>query len=247
MRISGCFATCCDPFAKRCDPVVTATGTLPLHIWLSPAYPIGAFAYSHGLEGAVENGDVYDAASAQNWLAVLLENGAIKTDTVLAGLALTAGAEADITALADLNALALALAGGRERYLETSAQGTAFLAASTTSWPCDILARFRAAVPGPAAYPVAFGLVASGHGVPVLPALEAFALAFVAMLVSATVRLGPIGQTHGQRITAALLPAIKALAAQAEHASVEELGACAFRSDIAALKHETQYSRLFRS
>ena len=226
---------------------MTTFSTLPLHVWLSPAFPVGSFAYSHGLEWAVEAGDVHDAASVQGWLVDLVEHGAIRTDTFLAALAWKATGIGDIAVLKELNALALALAGGRERYLETSAQGSAFVAAATAAWPCEVLADFRAAVTGPVAYPIALGLTASGHKVPLPATLEAFALAFTAMLVSAAVRLGPIGQTQAQHITAALLAPIRALALQAEHASLDDLGACAFRSDIAALKHETQYSRLFRS
>ena len=226
---------------------MTSFSTLPLHVWLSPAFPVGSFAYSHGLEWAVEAGDVHDAASVQGWLADLIGHGAIRTDTFLAALAWKAAAQGEIPALAELNALALALAGGRERCLETSAQGSAFVAAARAAWPCGVLADFRAAVPGPVAYPVALGLVAAGHQVPLPATLEAFALAFTAMLVSAAIRLGPIGQTQAQHITAALLAPVRALALQAEHASLDVPGACAFRSDIAALKHETQYSRLFRS
>jgi urease accessory protein len=104
-----------------------------------------------------------------------------------------------------------------------------------TSWPGDI------------AYPVAVACASGGHGVPLLPALEAYGLAFVANLVSASVRLGIIGQTDGQRITAGLVPALHEAAAAAEAATLDDIGGCALRSDLASLRHETQYSRLFRS
>ena len=222
-------------------------GTLPLQIWLSPAFPVGSFAYSHGLEWAVEAGAVHDAASVQAWLEDLIGFGAIHTDTILASLAWRAVAKSDLQDLVELNALALALAGGRERYLETSAQGSAFVKAASAAWPCAILADFHDRTSGPVAYPIALGMVASGHEVALSPMLEAFALAFAAMILSAAVRLGPIGQTQCQQIIAFLLPRIKSLAELAEHASLTELGACAFTSDIAALRHETQYSRLFRT
>jgi urease accessory protein len=107
--------------------------------------------------------------------------------------------------------------------------------------------RLRSAWPGPIAYPVAVGVAAAGHGLPLEDALEAFGLGFVANLVSAAVRLGIVGQTDGQRVTAALVPAIRALASFAQGATQDDLGGAAFRSDLAALKHETQYTRLFRS
>jgi len=99
----------------------------------------------------------------------------------------------------------------------------------------------------PVAYPVAVAVAAAGHDIPLEPALEAFGLGFVSSLVSAAVRLGIVGQTDGQRVTAALVPQVRRLAASAIEASLDDLGGCAFRSDLAALRHETQYTRLFRS
>lgn len=220
---------------------------LPLQVWLSPAFPVGSFAYSHGLEWAVEAGMVHDAASVASWLEGLTAHGTIRSDTMLASMAWDAAKRGDLQGLGEINALALALAGGRERALETSAQGTAFLAAACAAWPCDILRAFRGGFAGPVAYPVALGMAAGGHDIALPATLEAFALAFVAMLVSAAVRLGPIGQSQAQLITAAMLSPIRALARQAAGATPDDLGSCAFRSDLCALQHETQYSRLFRS
>ena len=97
------------------------------------------------------------------------------------------------------------------------------------------------------AYPVAFGTAAFEGGLPLQPSLEALALGFVSNLVSAAVRLGPIGQTDGQRVTASLLPEARRLGTWAATSTLDDLGACALRSDIATLQHETLYSRLFRS
>jgi urease accessory protein len=218
---------------------------LPLLIWLSPAFPVGAFAYSHGLEWAFEAGDVTDAASLQAWLTDLLEHGAARNDGILFAEAYRASGDGD--ALAAVAELALALATSAERRLETVTQGDAFTGAIGKSWPCAAMERLRAAWPGPIAYPVAVGVAAAGHDLPLEDALEAFGLGFVANLVSAAVRLGIVGQTDGQRVTAALVPAIRALASFALGATQDDLGGAAFRSDLAALKHETQYTRLFRS
>ena len=97
------------------------------------------------------------------------------------------------------------------------------------------------------AYPVAVAAAAAGHDLPLETSLQAFALAFLANLTSAAVRLGPIGQTAGQTILAALLPRVRALAREAARSALADLGSAAFRSDIAAMRHETQYSQLFRS
>jgi urease accessory protein len=220
---------------------------LPLLIWLSPAFPVGAFAYSHGLEWAVEAGDIVDAPSLEGWLVDLLEFGAPRSDAILFSAAFRAAATADWPALIDVNALAVALTASAERRLETTAQGAAFVAAARAAWDCEPLRRLDQAPDARIAYPVAVAAAASGRGLPPRASLEAFVLAQAANLVSAALRLGPIGQTDGQKILAALLPRIRVLAGEAQTATLADLGGCAFRSDIAAMRHETQYSRLFRS
>ncbi len=222
--------------------ISAAPPALALFVWLSPAFPVGAYAYSHGIEWAVEAGDISDAMSLARWLEDLADHGAPRLD--IAVFAAAHRAAHDPAALNDVNELAIALAGSSERRLETTAQGTAFLAAARAAWPCAALQRFAA---GPVAYPVAVGATAAGHGVALEEAAPAFALSVFGNLVSAATRLGAIGQTEGQKIIAALTPRLAAMAAQALLAELEALGACAFRSDIAAMKHENQYSRLFRS
>lgn len=227
------------------DGTAEPASTLPLLAWLSPAFPVGAFAYSHGLETAVDEGLVHDAASLLAWILALIEHGSGRQDAVLAAAAWRAAAAHDADALADLNDLALALAPSRERRLETAGMGTAFVEATRAAWPDAA----SPALPSgrDIAYPVAFGSAAGTARVPLLPSLEAFGLAFGQTLVSAAVRLGPIGQTDGQRVTAALIAPARDLARWAATTTTDDLGACAFRSDIAALQHETLYSRLFRS
>jgi urease accessory protein len=220
---------------------------LPLMVWLSPSFPVGAFAYSHGLEWAFEAGDLHDAATLGDWLDALVGHGSLRNDLILVACAFRAAASGVEADLAEIAELALALANSAERRLETVTQGNAFLAAARAAWPCDAFARLAAAWPGDVAYPVAVAVAAAGHRLPLAHSLEAYGLAFVANLVSAAVRLGIVGQTDGQRITAGLVPALHAAAAASETATLDDLGACAFRSDLAALRHETQYSRLFRS
>lgn len=216
---------------------------LPLFVWLSPAFPVGGFAYSHGLEAAVEAGIVADAASLAGWIEDLLHDGSIGQDAILLASAWAAARDGDDAGLAEVNALALALCAGRERHLETTAMGNAFLQTLRATWPGSV----PAGPVGDVAYPVAVGLASAGERLDLRRTLEPFALAFVANLVSAAVRLGVIGQTEGQRRTAASIPAVRALADRAAGATLDDLGACAFRSDLATLTHETQYSRLFRS
>jgi urease accessory protein len=218
---------------------------LPLMLWLSPAFPVGSFAYSHGLEWAVEFGDIFDERSLGGWLVDLLTFGAPRADAILFAAAFRAAASGEWPALLETNELAVALAASAERRLETTAQGAAFVAAARVAWDCKPLREL--AGQERVAYPVAVAVAAAGHDLLLESSLQAFVLAFLGNLVSAAVRLGPIGQTDGQRILAALLPRVRALAREAAQSTLADLGSAAFRSDIAAMRHETQYSRLFRS
>ena len=223
----------------------TEPSLLPLFAWLSPAFPVGAFAYSHGVETAVDAGWIHDAASLEAWLGDLLHHGSARQDAVLAAESWRLAQTREAEGLVELNDLALALAPSRERRLETGAMGRAFAETIRTAWPDA----FAEALPRgqDIAYPVAFGATAATGGMPIGTSLEALALGFVSSLVSAALRLGPIGQTDGQRVTASLLPEARRLGTWAATSTLDDLGACALRSDIAALQHETLYSRLFRS
>jgi urease accessory protein len=219
---------------------------LPLLLWLSPAFPVGSFAYSHGLEWAVEAGDIGDAATLQAWLADLLNFGAPRSDAILFACAFRTVQLGDWAALDEINELAVALAGSAERRLETCAQGSAFVSAMRAAWTCAALAHLPTGS-DPVAYPVAVGAAAAGHQLDLGLSLQVFVLSLIANLVSAAVRLGAIGQTDGQKTLAGILLDVRRLAKEAAGAGLDDLGSCAFRSDIAAMRHETQYSRLFRS
>ena len=222
-----------------------STIELPLAVWFSPMFPVGAFAYSHGLEWAHEAGDIADAEDLRDWLATLVERGALHNDAIVLGAAYRAVTQGEPQGLIEINDLALALATSRERRLETATQGNAFLLAIRKSWPCatvDLL-EDRDDV----AYPVAVALAAAGHGLALDATLDMFCLGFVSNLVSAAIRLGIVGQTDGQRVIAALMPAIREIARDCAGKDLDDLGGSAFRSDLASLRHETQYTRLFRS
>ncbi len=226
---------------------VQAAMPLPLAVWLSPGFPVGAFAYSHGVEWAHECGDIRAAADLRDWLHVLVTRGALANDAIILAEAFRASLRLDRPALLQVNELALALATSRERRLETATQGTAFLRAIAKSWACETTDLLAQESDTDVAYPVAVGVIAAGHGMPIGATLDMFGLGFVSNLVSAALRLGAIGQTDGQSVIAALLPDIRATARACKEKTLDDLGASAFRSDLASLRHETQYSRLFRS
>jgi len=215
--------------------------------WLSPAYPVGAFSYSSGIEWAVEAGDVHDADTLKRWLAVMLAEGGGFCDAVQFAHAHHAAAGEDDKVLRAVAELASAFAPSKERHLETTAQGAAFVEATRAAWPCAALDRLKAAWDGALAYPVAVAVAAAGHGIALEPALAAYLQAVAANWVSAGVRLVPLGQTDGQRVLAALEPVIAVTAARALATSLDDLGSATFRADLAGSRHETQYTRLFRS
>jgi len=218
-----------------------------LMAWLSPAFPVGAFSHSGGIEWAVEAGDVTDAVSLQRWLAVVLGDGGGYCDAVIFVHAHRAIADEDDALLHAVAELAAALSPSKERHLETTSQGRAFVDAARAAWSCAALDRLASRWDGPIAYPVAVAATAAGHGVPLAPALHAFLHAVAANLISAGVRLVPLGQTDGQRVLAALEPAIAAAAERAMATPLDDIGGAAMRADLAGMRHETQYTRLFRS
>jgi urease accessory protein len=218
-----------------------------LMTWMSPAYPVGAFSYSSGLEWAVEAGDIRDAATLTGWLTSMTSHGSVFCDAVIFCQAHRAAAEGDDAALAAAAELAAALAGSRERFLETTAQGRAFVQITQAAWATPALDRLAAAWDGPTAYPVAVAAACVGHGIALGPALHAFLHGVVANIVSAGVRLVPLGQTAGQRVLAALEAPIAQTAGRAPVTTLDCMGVATVRADIASMQHETQYTRLFRS
>ena len=225
---------------------LTPAALYRLMIWLSPAYPVGAFAYSGGIEWAVEAGDINDAASLLGWLETLLTNGAGFNDGVFFAQAYRAATSSD-AALADVAELAAAFVPTRERHLETTTLGRAFMDVTRAAWPCDALTRLQTVWDGPIAYPVAVGVACAGHNIPLAPAVHGFLAAVTANWISAAVRLIPLGHTDSQRVLHAIEPAVARTTQRALAATLEDLGSATFRADLASAFHETQYTRLFRS
>jgi urease accessory protein len=225
----------------------TRDNFLPLLVWLNPSFPIGSFAYSHGIEWAVETGDIKNAETCAAWLTDLLNHGGPWSDAVLLAAAHRSVESKDNAALLEAAELASALSPSKERKLETLKQGDAFLLAVKSAWPCEAVDRFAKIWPYETAFPVAVGVAGAGHGIALGRVLEAYLLAAVTNLVSAAVRLIPLGQTDGTKVVARLTPLAREIAARAGRSTLEDAGGAAFRSDIASMRHETQYTRLFRS
>ena len=211
--------------------------------WLSPAYPVGAYSFSHGLEYAVDAGLVTDTESARDWIANIIVASGGFADLVF----VAAAWDSEPDRLAGLNETALAFQGTAEIRLESTAQGRAFLLVTAEAWPCEAVQSLQAIPPEEVVYAVAVGAVARSHGIDRREAMTAYAHAFAANLVSAAVRLIPLGQTDGQRITANLMPTCIAAVDRAASTPADEVSTSTLMVDIASMKHEHQYTRLFRS
>ena len=226
--------------------------------FLSPAFPIGAFTYSHGLEQVIDAGGVGNAEELQSWLKDILTHGAGRSDAILMSQTYRAAVAGSHDGVQELAELGLALQPSKERHLETSAQGTAFIDTVLASWPPgaqtaagSVFTRLTIGNTGTHLtewpYPAALGLVCAAHELPEDASLTAFLHSFAANLISVAVRAVPLGQNEGQRVLAALEPVLSKITAEAMDAGLDDLGTSTFLADIASMAHETQYSRLFRS
>ncbi|MCB1517615.1 MAG: urease accessory protein UreF [Hyphomicrobiaceae bacterium] len=215
-------------------------GLVKLSYWLSPSFPVGAFAYSHGLEQAIAEGLVVDRESLFDWLDFLVAHGGAFNDAVFVGAAIAGWNDGE--RLAKLTDLALALASSKERQVEQSEMGRAFAQAVELGGPLP-----NGIDPEHAAYPVVVGALAGRNDVPALPAIRLYVQAFCANLVAVAQRLVPLGQMDGVRVMSRLEPIIAANAKRAFQTDIGDIGGAALMSDIAAMKHETLKVRIFRT
>lgn len=218
--------------------------------WMSPAFPVGGFSYSHGLEFAIEIGKVANHEHARAFIVSALEQGAARSDAIFLCAAWRAAAGGDENAYLAIAERAAAMRATAEFALESIGQGEAFLSTVDAAWPRLGVGRWRARLVErgiSAAYPVAVALAAARAGISLEAVLPAYLQAFVAGLVAAAVKLIPLGQTDGQRIIAALEPHVAAATKAALARTLDDLGSAAPLLDIWSARHETQYTRLFRS
>lgn len=232
-------------------PVTTITmsdaaGQLRLFSWLSPAFPIGGFAFSQGLETAIATDRVRCREDAHAWIAGQLHAGSMRTDAYFLAIAARAAVAGDTQALEEASALALALQASGERHAETRELAASFLEAAR-AWPIAVPDALCRVLDRPTAFPVAFGAMAGLSGTLVETAVLGYVNAAVAQQISVAVRLVPIGQRQGLVIQAALEPEIAAVAQAACHATITDIGTIAHGTDIASMRHETLKVRIFRS
>ncbi len=208
------------------------TDLLTLVQWLSPAFPTGGFAYSHEMEWAMSEG-LRTADGVRDWIADVLRFGAGQADAVLVAQALRRGADH-----AALDAFARAMAGSRERLIETVDQGMAFARTVGALTGCDL---------PPRALPVAVGEAAAGLALPVEDVVGVYLHGFAGNLVAVATRFVPLGQTEGQTVLASLHPVIAEVAGWAVTAGLDDIGVAMFGADLAAMRHEGMDVRIFRT
>lgn len=242
-----------SPVPDYMDFGVTQTTVPPeamyrLLAWCSPSYPTGAFSYSHGLEWAVEEGSVRRVGDVVDYISAVLERGGAWIDAVLFAQAYRAAAAGDVARLDEISELAAVFRASSETALESRQQGSAFLMVTRRAWPHAWLDNFAARQHDqPIAHAVVVALSCAAHGVPLQPSLHAYLHAVAANLVSAGLRLVPLGQTDGQIAIARLGPVVEAITARALLTNLDDLGSAAPALEFCSLRHETQYTRLFRS
>ena len=233
---------------KRCHFSLLAL--LRQQSWLSPVFPTGSYSYSHGIEWAVEAGHIHNRESLVDWLEADLRFGSGRNEAIFFSEAWRCTIDDDRARLFEIAELAAAFRGTSEFALESSQQAAACLATLRQVWPdriLDWLSEILCEHHVQPALAVVLGVRLARQGVPAGLALPAFLQSYVANLVSAGVRLIPLGQTDGQRAIADLEGAVLAASGQAEKATIDDLGSAAFMVDLASAAHETQYTRLFRS
>ena len=218
--------------------------------WLSPAFPSGSYSYSHGIEWAVEAGNIHDRKSLVDWLDADLCYGSGRNEAIFFIEAWRSATDHDCEKLLEIAELAPSFRATSEFALETSQQAASCLTTLQRVWPdpltetlAELLLKLRIAP----VLSVVLGVRAAGEEIPVTLALPAFLQSYLANLITASVRLVPLGQTDGQLAIAELEPAVLAMTAQCEGATIHDLGSAAFMVDLASASHETQYTRLFRS
>lgn len=209
---------------------------LRLMTWLSPVFPTGGFSYSHGLEAAIDEGVNSSREDLADWLKALIENGSAWNDCVL----LVASFNHSNGGADEAAELAIAMAGSKERLLETTAQGAAFVKASF-EWLGDV------ALPANCPLPVAVGAVAGANGVDKEQAVTAYLHAFASNQIQCALRLMKLGQQKGVWIQKEIEITILQTAARAATSSLDDLGSATIGAEIAAMRHETMSSRIFRS
>ena len=203
--------------------------------WLSPSFPVGAFAYSHGLETAVHDGQVRTAKDLSLWLNDVLRHGSGWSDAVLLSIAYSASSAEELT---DIDETARAFQSSFERLREAERMGAAFAKVTRDVWSLDV---------PDCLYSVAIGRAAGLKGINLVEVLGLYLHSFASNMVSAAIRLVPLGQTEGQTVLAGLSPLCAELAGKAQGASSNDLSNSANLSDIAAMRHETLEQRLFQS
>jgi urease accessory protein len=226
------------------DPTLALVRLLQL---ASPALPIGAYSYSQGLEWAVAVGAVRDAATARTWIGSALEHSVAPGEAAVTWRTLNAVQAEDWPELAEWNDWFRASRETAELRAETEQMGTSLYKLASELGLLDSPARSAANALSPITLPGASALAVRGFGVAVEAALAAYVWSWLENQVLAAIKAIPLGQLAGQRLLFDLGARIPAALTIARSLAAADVSSFAPGLALASSRHETQYSRLFRS
>ncbi len=214
-----------------------------LMTFLSPSFPTGAFAYSHGLEAAFAEGLLKTSKDFTKWICSLLTHGSAWCDALFCAESWRCGNS--VENLQELAGLCEAMASSKERHRETMSQGKALLDAAKF-W-LDSSSAIQNKHDKVFPLPVALGAIAAHLSIPLMATLTAQSHGFVSNQIQAALRMGCFGQEEGVRILAFLENDILDCASRAASTGFDDIGSCAYVADIMAMRHETMTTRIFIS
>jgi urease accessory protein len=220
---------------------------LDLMSWLSPSFPVGSFSYSHGLEYAAEKGLIHDRITAEQWIATILNKGSGHSDSILFLETHRAVRAGDKERFEKVSELATAMRSTSELAHESKSQALAFQKAISSAWDKPDFEEWMSCLPPDFSYPISVATICALSNIEESYSLMAYLHAFMTNLVSAAVRLIPLGQSDGQKIIASLSQILSENLAIILDFPINNIGSAALRVDWTSMKHETQYTRLFRS
>lgn len=225
-------------------PMSSSASLLSFLQLVSPALPVGAYTYSEGLETLVQAEQIGDAQTLQTWLEQELRYGAIRLEAAVLVRVYQAATEQNLDQIYSWNQWLSALRDSRELREQSWQMGQSLRRLLQTLQPHQPWLNDSEA---PVNFAVVFGLAALGWQIELPTAVLGYLQSWTTNLVTAGVRLIPLGQTQGQQILQGLQPQLIQTSAQVLELTDRDLTCCSWGVSMASMQHETLYSRLFRS
>ncbi|WP_008308717.1 urease accessory protein UreF [Leptolyngbya sp. PCC 6406] len=227
--------------------MTSAAALLRLLQLASPALPVGAYSYSEGVETLIHQGRITSGENLAHWLIQELEMGAIRLEAAVMGRAMVAWQESDLAALERWNHWLSAVRETEELRQQSWQMGRSLLRLLRDLEPGSLNPLPDTFSTQPCNFAIAFGIAAALWQLPIEETILIYLQSWAANLISAGVRLVPLGQTEGQRLLGHLADPLSRAAERIPTLLDHDLTTCSWGLTLASMTHETQYSRLFRS